>query len=100
MNNDRKYLLLLPLCLLCIALSPAKIKAQIEGHERDEKLSEKALATSRGRTNRIKEELAQLKDNQWAGEYYYGDGLGVNVNLIIAPKSGFVFTLVWLLGAL
>jgi hypothetical protein len=92
MKNDRKYLLLLPLCLLCIALGPTKIEAQIEGQERDEKLSEKALAAYGERENRIKEELAQLKDNQWAGEYYYGDGLGVNVELIIAPKSGFVFT--------
>jgi len=27
-----------------------------------------------------------------AGEYYFGDGLGVNVNLTLAPENGFVFT--------
>jgi hypothetical protein len=33
-----------------------------------------------------------LKVDSWAGHYYYGDGLGVNVELSLAPKSGFAFT--------
>jgi hypothetical protein len=33
-----------------------------------------------------------LKAHAWAGKYHYGDGLGVNVDLSLAPKSGFVFT--------
>jgi hypothetical protein len=32
-----------------------------------------------------------LKGHPWAGEYYYGDGLGVNVTLMISPENGFVF---------
>jgi hypothetical protein len=37
-------------------------------------------------------ELKTLKAHAWAGKYHYGDGLGVNVDLSLAPKSGFVFT--------
>jgi len=39
----------------------------------------------------IASELKALPDHPWAGEYYAGDGLGVNMSLSIAPKSGFVF---------
>jgi hypothetical protein len=37
--------------------------------------------------------LAESKKSSapWAGEFYAGDGLGVNQLLVIAPKSGFVF---------
>jgi len=28
---------------------------------------------------------------EWAGEYYYGDGLGANIYLILAPQSGYLF---------
>lgn len=37
-------------------------------------------------------ELETLTNHEWAGRYYYDDGLGVNVALAIAPTSGFVFT--------
>ncbi len=40
----------------------------------------------------IDEELNALTGHPWAGRYYYGDGLGVNVALSLAPKSGFAFT--------
>jgi hypothetical protein len=40
----------------------------------------------------IRAELLKLSNHPWAGEYYYGDGLGVNVSLLIAPAGGFVFT--------
>jgi hypothetical protein len=39
----------------------------------------------------IREEIKSLKDHPWAGEYYEGDGLGMNISLAIAPKSGYVF---------
>jgi len=40
----------------------------------------------------IEHELGNLGMHAWAGDYYYGDGLGVNVDLALAPDSGFVFT--------
>jgi hypothetical protein len=44
------------------------------------------------RSASIDAELARLgPEHAWAGKYYYGDGLGVNVNLAVAPESGFVF---------
>ncbi|REK11910.1 MAG: hypothetical protein DWQ37_12875 [Planctomycetota bacterium] len=39
----------------------------------------------------IEAELTNLGDHAWAGSYYYGDGLGVNVSLILSPESGYVF---------
>lgn len=50
---------------------------------------------------RIEEELPTITDSdlpadhwarEWAGEYYVGDGLGMNVRILVAPKSGIVYT--------
>jgi hypothetical protein len=51
--------------------------------------SKAALETKKGL---IDQELHALAAHPWAGRYYYGDGLGVNVALSLAPKSGFAFT--------
>jgi hypothetical protein len=37
-------------------------------------------------------ELEGLGGHPWAGEYYGGDGLGVNRSLTLAPEAGFTFT--------
>ena len=37
-------------------------------------------------------ELKEPNIPDWAGSYYFGDGTGVNISLIIAPDSGFVYT--------
>jgi hypothetical protein len=50
------------------------------------------MAAADRREDLIKEKIAKLGEHEWAGEYHYGDGLGVNVNLTLAPESGFVFT--------
>lgn len=39
----------------------------------------------------IQREIAGAGSLEWAGEYYAGDGLGMNVNLLIAPEHGYVF---------
>ncbi len=39
----------------------------------------------------ISAEIKTLDSHEWAGEYYQGDGLGVNVLLLLAPESGFLF---------
>lgn len=36
-------------------------------------------------------ELKTLRPHKWAGIYYLGDGLGVNISLSIAPKTGYLF---------
>jgi hypothetical protein len=36
-------------------------------------------------------EVKQLGNHPWAGEYYYGDGLGVNISVSIAPQAGYVY---------
>ena len=56
-----------------------------------EKFSEQAEQTANDRREGIVAEIKQLGEHGWAGEYYAGDGLGVNMALAIAPKSGWVF---------
>jgi hypothetical protein len=36
-------------------------------------------------------EVAGGADHAWAGTYYWGDGLGANVTVHLAPRAGFVF---------
>lgn len=35
-------------------------------------------------------EIASLQNHPWAGEYYSGDGLGVNISLAVAPRFGYL----------
>jgi hypothetical protein len=58
----------------------------------DPKFSKESIANSDSQRERIKQELAGHNLPEWAGNYYYGDGEGVNVDLRLAPKSGFVAT--------
>jgi hypothetical protein len=39
----------------------------------------------------IAAEAKSLPDHAWAGRYYTGDGLGMNVSLMVAPQSGFLW---------
>jgi hypothetical protein len=43
-------------------------------------------------------ELERLDGHPWAGEYFAGDGLGVNRSLTLAPEAGFTFTWTGCLG--
>jgi hypothetical protein len=58
-----------------------------------EQAKHSAIADSAANSKRqsILEEIRKLQDHEWAGEYYTGDGLGANISLAIAPKSGYVF---------
>ncbi|HEX8524231.1 MAG TPA: hypothetical protein VF669_18395 [Tepidisphaeraceae bacterium] len=59
---------------------------------RDErKFSDTAATTAAERRAAIVKAVAQADPDSWAGEYDYGDGLGVNVSLALAPNQGFVF---------
>ena len=62
-----------------------------------------ALCTSCGRKSpfaenlakaqraKIESEIQKLGPHAWAGEYYAGDGKGMNTTLILAPTAGYVF---------
>ena len=56
------------------------------------KFSKKSEAASEAHRKLIEQELKSLHEHPWAGSYYDGDGLGMNVRLDLAPRSGFVFT--------
>jgi hypothetical protein len=57
----------------------------------EQKLSQDAERAVTLRRKKIQEDMATLEDHPWAGDYYEGDGTGVNVSLTLAPNSGFVF---------
>ena len=57
----------------------------------DPKFSSKAESRAKSLSQQIRQEISQLKNHEWAGEYYEGDGRGENVSLLIAPKYGYVF---------
>jgi len=65
---------------------------QFAGEKVPKKFSKHADANLAARKKQIQQELESLKDDSWAGHYYYGNGLGVNVELNLAPRSGFAFT--------
>lgn len=55
------------------------------------KLSAIADKTAKIRREAILAEIKKRGTHDWAGEYFAGDGLGVNIALTIAPRSGYVF---------
>lgn len=40
-----------------------------------------------GRHELLLAEIEKLGNHEWAGDYYSGDGLGVNISLVISPKE-------------
>ena len=56
------------------------------------KQSDSVVAIVAKKKAAIREELSRLaKTDYWAGEYFYGDHVGVNSTILLAPESGFVF---------
>ena len=82
-------------CLAIVACTFSGACGRQSGAEappRDErKFTPVAEASAETRTQAIADEMRNLQDHAWAGEYFHGDGLGVNVSLLLAPESGFVF---------
>jgi len=56
------------------------------------KQSETVSAEISRRETRVADELEDGSAPAWAGKYYRGDGLGINVSVALAPKGGFVYT--------
>jgi hypothetical protein len=72
------------LALLLLSVANAAARGQV-------KYSAHAERTAKSKQQAILAEIKKLTNHAWAGEYYAGDGLGVNTSVVIAPKSGYVF---------
>jgi hypothetical protein len=59
-----------------------------KGQGKHSKTAEKAVKL---RQEKILAEIKKLGTHDWAGDYFAGDGLGVNTSLILSPQSGYVF---------
>lgn len=57
----------------------------------EEKFSEATDRTLNQRREEIRSEIRALGDHPWAGEYYEGDGLGVNISFLVAPGAGYIY---------
>ncbi len=57
----------------------------------DAKYTDAAEKTAMQLQDHIQTAAKTLTNHPWAGEYYCGDGLGVNVSLLLAPGAGYVF---------
>ncbi|MFH1038275.1 MAG: hypothetical protein V1789_06375 [PVC group bacterium] len=77
-------------CPLLSILSLIALTA-FAGSSDDSKYSDEAENTAKVLREKIPAEIKTLGDHAWAGEYYHGDGRGVNVSLLLAPKSGYLF---------
>ena len=84
-----KWLVAVYLC--AVAIPSASVDQSIEDAWLDIH-SEATQSAVREREARILEELAGAELDEWTGEYQFGDGLGVNVRLLFAPKAGFVYS--------
>ncbi len=82
----------MPPLMIVIVLLIAVLPVRGEDRE-DNKRSVVAEKTAEKMRQEIQAEIKTLQDHPWAGEYYCGDGLGTNISLAIAPKSGHVFEL-------
>jgi hypothetical protein len=72
----------LVLLLVCVAVAADPEQA---------KHSATAERNAKSKRQAILGEIKKLADHEWAGDYYAGDGLGVNTSVVIAPHSGYVF---------
>jgi hypothetical protein len=76
-------------CLMSLCLSASAVV---------EEDSDADAADFAQRTAAIEAEIGVGSEAEWAGEYGFGDGLGVNVRLALAPEGGFIFIWTGCLG--
>lgn len=83
---------LIPNCLFMLTLLHVPQAAADAPEAPEAKFLPEAAEAADLRGRRIQAELAELAGrHDWAGSYYSGDGLGVNVSLMLSPQSGYVF---------
>lgn len=76
---------------LSLSLALALVGLAVAADREQAKFSVSAESTANSKRQEILAEIKKLKSHEWAGEYYAGDGLGVNTSVVIAPESGYVF---------
>lgn len=82
---SRGSLVLAPAALaICLAVVSNRAGA-------DARNDPEAVHAANSKRDQIRAEIETLGAHPWAGEYYAGDGLGVNTFLYLAPKAGYVF---------
>jgi hypothetical protein len=74
-----------------ITLALLLVSAAVAADGWQAKRSARAERHANIRRQAILAEIKRLGDHEWAGEYYAGDGRGVNTSVVIAPHSGYVF---------
>ncbi len=85
-------LLILPLGLLSSCGSDEAFVEPLPARALEPPFDHQASGAVAARLEELRREVAELgPDHRWAGEYYFGDGLGVNVTLVVAP-SGYAYT--------
>lgn len=75
-------------CLTIVLLLTSTVFA---ADQQEPTLSGSAQRTADKMRKEILAEVKRLGHHDWAGDYYEGDGLGANILLAVAPKSGYVF---------
>ena len=80
---------------------PSESRQTQEQVAQDDRSLRAAEPAIRAQEKRIQEDLAALPQSDlpeghwahdWAGEYYVGDGLGMNVRIHVAPEAGITYT--------
>jgi len=66
-------------------------ETQTQENAANEKLSERANREATKLKSQISSEIEALRNHDWAGSYYKGDGLGENVSLLLSPTNGYLF---------
>lgn len=77
--------------LLQFSVSLFFVITALGGDRREVKFSAIADKTAKARREAILAEIKKRGTHDWAGEYFAGDGRGVNIALTVAPRSGYVF---------
>ena len=67
------------------------VSAAVADDQEDQKFSKSTAGIVKSLREKIVVEIKEIGEGDWAGVYYEGDGLGENVSIAIAPKSGYVF---------
>jgi hypothetical protein len=76
---------------LQISLGLLLISVTVVAVQEKAKLSASAESIAESKREAILAEIKKLPEHAWSGDYYAGDGLGVNTALLIAPDSGYLF---------
>ena len=77
--------------LIFLALTMLIIQPTMAEPKKPEWRSPEVEKIVKAQRQAILEEIKTLENHDWAGSYYQGDGLGSNITLELAPKSGFTY---------